>query len=75
MTDTAPASNDTPMPAYANDRRNASGKTSRAEREMATVTALNATVLPAVCTVRTTALCGSRPARSSSRYRETTNRL
>ena len=38
---------------------------------MATVTALNATVLPAVCTVRTTALCGARPPRSSSRYRET----
>ena len=42
----APASSDTPMPAYANERRNASGNTSSAASDTATVSALNATVSP-----------------------------
>ena len=46
-----------------------------AQSEAATVRALKATVRPAVRTVRTTAGRGSWPARSSSRNRETTNRL
>ncbi len=51
------------------------GNTSMAASEAATVAALNTTVRPAVLTVRTTAGPGSRPLRSSSRNRETTNRL
>ena len=50
------------------------GNTSVASSEAA-VRALNATVRPAVRTVRTTAARGSWPARSSSRNRDTTNRL
>ena len=45
------------------------------DSDAATVRALNATVLPAVRTVRTMAGPGSNPAASSSRYLETTNRL
>ncbi len=62
-----PARSATPMPAYANDRKKASGNTSSAASATATVSALNATVLPAVWTVRTTASCGARPLWSSSR--------
>ena len=69
------ASSTTAMPAKANDRRKYSGKTSRAASDTATVKALKATVRPAVSTVRTTAACGSRPLRSSSRNRETMKRL
>jgi hypothetical protein len=65
----------TPIPAYANDRRNAIGNTSKAANDTATVMALNTTVRPAVRTVRPTASWGSKPARSSSRNRDTTNRL
>ena len=63
------------MPAYANDRRNASGNSHSAVSDTATVKALPATVRPAVATVRTTASWGSRPLCSSSRNRETMNRL
>src|SRR5680860_206117 len=63
------------VPAYANERRKARGNTSSAANDTATVSALKATVRPAVSTVRTTASCGSRPRRSSSRYRETMKRL
>ena len=45
----------TAMPAYPNDRRKASGKTSMAARETITVPALNKTVRPALSTVRWTA--------------------
>ena len=76
-TTTAPsaASTDTATPAYANERRNDSGKSHSARSETATVSALPATVRPAVDTVRTTASSVDSPFRSSSRNRETTNKL
>jgi hypothetical protein len=67
VTERAAARSETAMPAYANERRNESGKSSNAPSATATVNALPSTVRPAVCTVRTTALSTSRPARSSSR--------
>jgi hypothetical protein len=65
----------TAMPAYAKDLKNVIGNTSIAARAMATVAALNTTVRPAVRTVRLTASEVLRPAASSSRKRDTTNRL
>ena len=73
--DAVAASATTEIPAYANDRRNDSGNTSNAAREMTTVSALNSTVRPAVSTLRTSAASASLPRRSSSRNRDTTNKL
>ena len=56
---TTPASSATAMPPIAIERRNASGKTSSDANAAATVTALNATVRPAVATVVRSASCGS----------------
>ena len=69
------ASATTAMPAYAKDLRKESGKTIIAASEMATVAALNATVRPAVATLRTTASWGRSPPRISSRNRDRMNRL
>src|SRR5262249_15852160 len=55
-----PAMSATPTPAYANDRKNASGNTSNAASATATVSALKATDSPPGCTVRTTASGGAR---------------
>ena len=65
----------TATPAYANDRRYVTGKRRSDASEIITVAALNTTVRPAVCIVRPTATLVEAPAASSSRYRDTTNRL
>ncbi len=54
------------------ERRNGCGKNVSAPSDTATVTPEKATVRPAVATERTTASCGSTPACSSSRNRDTT---
>ena len=74
-TDEIAARNTTATPAYANERRYVTGKSSSAASEIITVPALNTTVRPAVCIVRPTATLVDAPVASSSRYRETTNRL
>ena len=63
------------MPPIPIDCRKRSGKTVSELIATATVTALNATVRPAVRIVTVTASATSRPAATSSRKRETMNRL
>ncbi len=75
ITDAIAARNTTATPAYANERRYVTGNSSSASSEIITVAALNATVRPAVCIVRPTATFVDAPSASSSRYRDTMNRL
>lgn len=73
VVNTAAAS--TASPAYANERRKYSGKTSSAASASATVRPEYSTVRPAVRTVVVTAAAVSAPPASSSRNRLTMNRL
>ena len=63
------------MPPIPIEYRNLSGNTSSEASAPATVSELYSTVRPAVCSVRAIAARESRPTASSSRKRESTNRL